>query len=473
MIRRKTRALVAVGAVLSLLAACGTRLDHDEIVRSASGVGAGGVIGENGAALPGEFGAGEVLGEAGDVPGAAGNGPASDVAGSGTAAGGTRGTGASAGQPGKQGGAGGSGPANGAPIVIGSVGTYSGPVGVAYKDSPRALQAWAATVNAKGGIGGRPVKVVVFDDGGDSSKARSHVQTLVEQHKAVAMVASQTTAQNMASWLPYVQEKRFPVIGECGQHAHKSPMVFSPCPTLVDAAYGTVLIGAQQAGKGKRFGALFCTESDDCAFVEDHWYGKGQVKAVGLSPGYHAKISITAADFTAECIQARNDGVEVFAVIADAQTVGRVASSCQRQGFNPQYLQPDVTIGADMPSKPALANVLGATRVFPFTGVNSSATQEFAAAWGKYGGGSKPAGSAAIGWSAAKIFETVARAAGADISRETLIKQLQRISGNRFGDLTVPLTFTAKGPNPGRCMYLMKGSGGKWTAPQGDKPICF
>lgn len=467
--RHKTRTLAALCATLALvLSACGSRLDHEVIARAGTGAGSGGEYGADGALL-GEDGApGAADGAVDGQPGAPGTGEAGGVSGKPAGSSGSTTDPRTGKGPGS-----GPGAANGAPIVIGSVGTYSGPVGVAYKDSPRALQAWAAATNAKGGIGGRPVKVIVYDDGGDAGKALSYVKSLAEQHKAVAMVASQTTAQNMRSWLKYVESQKFPVIAECGSVAHSSPMVFSPCPTLADAAFGTALIGAKH-GKSKKFGALFCTESDDCSFVDDRWFAKGEAKRAGLEPLYRAKVSITQPDFTSECIQARNAGVELFAVIGDANTVGRVASSCRRQSYSPQFLQPDVTIGPDIPAKPGLGNVLAATRVFPFAGLSTPAATEFAATWKKYGGGTAPGGSASIGWAASKIFEKAARGAGKDVSRAGLLKQLYGVSNDRFGGLTVPLTFSAgKAPQPAKCMFIMQGSGGRWAAPQGDKPICF
>lgn len=463
--RSKTRTVAALGAAVTLLlSACGTRMDHDTIARAAGGSGGYGA----GSAEDEALGMGD-NGEAGKA-GNAGDG-------TGDTPGGTGGSGGSSdgkpGSAGTRGGTGAGGGASGEPIVIGSVGTYSGPVGVAYKDNPRALQAWAAATNAKGGINGRPVKVIVFDDGGDSAKALSHVKDLVEQRKAVAMVASYTTAQNLKAWKGYVEQKQFPVIGECNSVAHSSPMVFSPCPTLQDAAYGSALIGAKR-GKSKKFGALFCTESDDCSFVDNRWFAKGDAKRAGLDPVYRAKVSITQPDFTSECIQARNAGVGLFAVIGDANTVGRVAASCRRQNFNPQYLQPDVTVNSDTVAKPGLDSVLTPSRVFPFAGLSTPGYAEFAAAWKKYGGGADPGGSAATGWAASKIFEKAAKGAGKNLSRAGLIKQLHGFGNERMGGLTVPLNFAAgKGSQPGKCMFIMQGRGGKWTAPQSNKPVCF
>jgi branched-chain amino acid transport system substrate-binding protein len=470
----RTRSTLAAVAVLSLaLAACGTRLDHDTIVRAAAGSGAAGTEAGSGEAMPGADG---TTGEDATGEGAAEEaGASSGTTGTGGAQGGGQG-GTDSGESGK-GGERGNGKAGrgGPPIVIGSVGTYSGPGGVAFAQGPRALQAWAAATNAAGGIEGRKVKVIVMDDGADASKARSQVQELVETHKVVAIVAAMTTTHTLAAWKGYVEKKKVPVVGgDCSTTLWTaSPMLFSQCPSSNSQMDGLANVGAKY-GKGNKLGGLFCTESDACAHAESRMFGSGKAaKRFGLDPRYRAKISLTQPDYTAECIQARNAGVQLLLVTGDPNTVARVASSCRRQNFNPQFLQPSATVGADTAAKPGLSNVLASMAVFPFTGVTSPAVREFNAAWKKYGGGKAPGPAAAQGWASAKVFEKAARGA-ADVSRAGLVKKLYTFRGERFGGLTVPLTYVAgKGTADKRCTFVMRGAGGKWTAPTGDRAVCW
>lgn len=468
-VRRRRRVAAALAAVATLtIAACGTRLDHGAIVQAGATAGApagaaSGMPGEDPAAGP----AGAV-GQPGDA--AAGVGNEQGVPGSTGPAAASRGQ-AGSGVPGQTGKApGGSG---GGPIVIGSVGSYSGAAGSAWAFGARALQAWAASVNQKGGIGGRQVKVIVYDDGADTAKARSQVQELVEQHNAVAIVAAMATAQGLEAWRGYVEQKKVPVIGgDCGPAWVASPVLFRECTTSQDNLMGFAVLAAKY-GKSKEFGGLFCQEDQGCAFAEERLFTKGDAKRAGLNPRYRARISITQPDFTSECIQARNNGVELLFVAGDPNTVGRVASSCRRQNYNPQFAQIDGTVSATTPGKPGLEDVLMVSRVFPFTDLATPAFKEFEAAWAKHGGGQPAGPAAAMGWASAKIFEAAAKAAGGDISRESLLQQLYRVKNERFGGLTVPLTFTSGGTNAAKCLFLMQGEGGKWTAPQADKPQCF
>lgn len=471
-IRRNRRVAAALLAVASLaVAACGTRLHHDEIVRAASTAGVHGSAEAGATGMPGE---GTAAGEldpgasAGQTKSGSTAGEPGASAGSDPAAARQQGTAGEKSRPGAPPSGG-----SGEPIVIGSVGNYSGAAGSAWAPGARALQAWAASINAKGGINGRRVKVIVHDDGSDPAKARSQVQELVEQHNAVAIVASMTSAQGLEAWRGYVEQKRVPVVGgDCGPAWVASPVLFRQCTTSKDNLYGLAVLAAKY-GTSKEFGALFCQEDEGCAFAEERLFNQGDAERAGLNPRYRARISITQPDFTSECIQARNNGVELLFVAADPNTVGRVGSSCRRQNYQPQFVQVDGTVNAETVSKPGLEDMLMVSRVFPFTDLSTPAYREFEAAWSEYGGGQAPGPAAAMGWASAKVFEDAATAAGKDISRESLLDQLYRVKKDRFGGLTVPLTFSEDGTTAATCLFLMRGEGGRWTAPQGDTPQCF
>jgi hypothetical protein len=52
----------------------------------------------------------------------------------------------------------------------------------------RAVAAWAAAVNATGGLNCHPVKYIIEDDGGDPSRNQALTQQLVEQDHVIALV---------------------------------------------------------------------------------------------------------------------------------------------------------------------------------------------------------------------------------------------------------------------------------------------
>lgn len=476
--KRRTRMAIVLLLALSLtVAACGTRLDRDTIISAGYAGASGGKAGATGQVGP--DGESLVPGAQDGVPGSPDGDVASVPGQEDSRATGQGNQGGTAGSPGGSsgnglGGQGAGGGGGGGPIVIGSVGSYSGPVGTSYAGGARALQAWASAINAKGGINGRKVQVHVYDDGANGAKARSQVQELVEERKAVAVVASMATL-TLAQWRGYVEEKKIPVIGgDCALDMwNESPVLFTQCATVDTTAWSVVSVGGK-LGKSKKWGALICTEAPTCGKYERLWWDDGWAKKAGLEPLYRARISVAQADFTSECISARNAGVELLTVLSEPSTVARVAASCRRQNYQPKFLQGGGgTIAANTPSQPGLGDVLASAPTFPFAGLNTPAAQEFYSAWQRYGGGSQPDASASLGWTAAKIFEKAAKKAGADVTPAGLIKALTTISNDRIGGLAAPITYRAGKPALDfKCWFVMQAKNGKWTAPQGDRLSC-
>jgi len=96
-------------------------------------------------------------------------------------------------------------------IVFGSYGIESGVIGTATLPIHQAARAWVADINARGGLGGHPIRLIMGDDEGDPNKALSLVRRMVEQDGAVAIFAEHacTTAQAV---LPYLEQRKIPSI---------------------------------------------------------------------------------------------------------------------------------------------------------------------------------------------------------------------------------------------------------------------
>ncbi|MDO8906293.1 ABC transporter substrate-binding protein [Hydrogenophaga sp.] len=98
------------------------------------------------------------------------------------------------------------------PIRIGQSAPLSGPVAGAFQ-GPLAGQKLAFdTVNQRGGIAGRPVELVLLDDGYDTARTVENVKLLVERDKVVALTGLGSTA-GVAAVLPYLAQTRMPLVG--------------------------------------------------------------------------------------------------------------------------------------------------------------------------------------------------------------------------------------------------------------------
>ncbi|MBC7955719.1 MAG: ABC transporter substrate-binding protein [Cytophagales bacterium] len=67
-------------------------------------------------------------------------------------------------------------------------------------------------LNRKGGLQGRPVRLITLDDAYDPKKCVENVNTLIDKEKVVALYGLASTA-NVAAVLPILSEKKIPLVG--------------------------------------------------------------------------------------------------------------------------------------------------------------------------------------------------------------------------------------------------------------------
>jgi branched-chain amino acid transport system substrate-binding protein len=112
------------------------------------------------------------------------------------------------------GGGGGGGGANADPgisdssIKLGSSYPFSGPAS-AYSAIPKALNGFFKKLNESGGVNGRKVEFVTYDDGYEPQRALANAKRLVEQDKVFALVNPLGTANNIAM-RDYLNQRKVP-----------------------------------------------------------------------------------------------------------------------------------------------------------------------------------------------------------------------------------------------------------------------
>lgn len=70
---------------------------------------------------------------------------------------------------------------------------------------------WEEQVNAAGGINGTPVKIIIYDDEGDATKAKNLMERLVRTDQVLAVVGPSQTGTTMAV-IPVAEETQTPLI---------------------------------------------------------------------------------------------------------------------------------------------------------------------------------------------------------------------------------------------------------------------
>jgi len=101
------------------------------------------------------------------------------------------------------------------PIKIGSVLSVTGPAAFLGDPQLKTLNLYIDDINARGGVLGRKLQLVHYDDGGDANKANAFAKRLIEDDKVDIILGGSSTGSTM-SMVPLVEKAQIPFISFAG-----------------------------------------------------------------------------------------------------------------------------------------------------------------------------------------------------------------------------------------------------------------
>lgn len=101
------------------------------------------------------------------------------------------------------------------PIKIGSILSVTGPAAFLGDPELKTLQMYVEDINKKGGVLGRQLQLVHYDDGSDANKANGFAKRLIEDDNVDILVGGTTTGSTM-SMAPLVEKAGIPFISLAG-----------------------------------------------------------------------------------------------------------------------------------------------------------------------------------------------------------------------------------------------------------------
>lgn len=102
-----------------------------------------------------------------------------------------------------------------APIRIGAVLSTTGPAGYLGDPQLKTLQTYIAQLNTEGGVLGRKLELVHYDDASEAGKANGFAKRLMDDDKVDLLIAGTTTGATMAM-APLVEKAGIPLISLSG-----------------------------------------------------------------------------------------------------------------------------------------------------------------------------------------------------------------------------------------------------------------
>lgn len=194
------------------------------------------------------------------------------------------------------------------PIKIGSFLSVTGPASFLGDPELKTLEMYVEKINEDGGVLGRPLELIHYDDVGNASNARNFASRLIRSDRVDIIVGGSTTGATMAA-VPLVEQAKVPFISLAGAVVITNPVkkwVFKT-PQTDRMAAERILTDMKDRGI-TRFGLISGTGGFGSS-------GRTQtldvVEQMGMEVVADVTYSGSDTDMTAQLTNIRNtDGVE-------------------------------------------------------------------------------------------------------------------------------------------------------------------
>ena len=225
-------------------------------------------------------------------------------------------------------------------IKIGALMSVTGPAAFLGAPEARTLEMLAEQLNAKGGVAGRRVQLIVKDTGGSPEKALSFAKQLIEEEQVFAIIGPPTSGETMQV-KAVAEQAKVPLLSCAAAEAIVNPVAKYVFKTAQKDSHAIAHVFAQMKKMGAtKIGVL----SSNTGF------GKaGKELIARLAPEHGITIVVdetydkAATDLTAEVTKLKAAGVQALLnwsiepaqsiVIKNARQIGLAVPIFQSHGF--------------------------------------------------------------------------------------------------------------------------------------------
>ncbi|WP_076998189.1 ABC transporter substrate-binding protein [Variovorax sp. KK3] len=326
-------------------------------------------------------------------------------------------------------------------IKIGSTMPFSGPVSI-LGTLGKTSQAYFAKLNAEGGINGRRIKLIQYDDGYNPGKALELTRRLVEQDEVSFIFETVGTATNNATYR-YLNGKKIPQL-----------LIFSGASKWTDVSTAPFTISGQPTyhAEGKVYARWILDNMPTAkvaVLMQNDDFGRDYMAGIKAGLGATAQEMLvvstyetTDASVDSQVVSLKGSGATVFISLSNGKFTVQSMKKAHDIGWKPQVILPLGSSSLSAIMRPAGADAgKGAITAIYNKPVSDPQFDKDAGVVGlreflkKWLPEADPSDSlVGGGYTAAQILEAVLRRCGDDLTRENIMKQASSLSG-----LTTPL----------------------------------
>jgi branched-chain amino acid transport system substrate-binding protein len=361
-------------------------------------------------------------------------------------------------------------------IRIGNVMPYTGPL-AAFSTIGRTEAAYFDMINARGGINGRKIRFISYDDSSDRAAALEQTQKLVESDKVHLMFGSFGTPGNLAA-RPYLNQRKIPQLflasgDEEWSKPQKFPWTMGWQPAF--RAEGRIYANYIQASY---------PEQKIAVLWQNDQFGRDLLR--GLQEGLGDLVRMIVSDISFETSDKsidtqvdllKDSGAEIVLFDGAPAIAALAIRRMAELDWHPVFLLDNTSASIANALRPAgLENSIGVISTSFLKNAGDPAwkddpgMKEWLSFMDKYyPDGNKEDDTALFGYAAAETMVQVLKQCGDDLSRENIMRQAASLKDFR-GSILLPGIAINTGPDdfrPIKQMRLVQFDGSTWQ-PIGD-----
>jgi ABC-type branched-subunit amino acid transport system substrate-binding protein len=302
---------------------------------------------------------------------------------------------------------------------------------------PGAVQARVKTINAHGGINGRPVQVLVCNTALDPNKATACARDAVA--KGVVAEIGLNTSES-AQVVPILEQAGIPLIGPVPVDLTTlaSPVSFPIISGVPGAFFGMPALLAQQ--HATKVALIYPNIPGGSAAIQLY---ETSAQAHGLTSTGEIAVPLTATDLTPSVAAATKNGTDGLVAFLVGQAQGTLLATIRQQGFQgpvvtaASFLTPQLLESAGASLDGTL--IVGSTR--PPTS-SSPGVDMFLADMAAYDPSLPTTDGAENNWAATWLFERVAETLD-DVTAANVLAAMGKLTNMDMGGIVPPLTTTS------------------------------
>lgn len=355
-------------------------------------------------------------------------------------------------------------------IRIGSMAAYSGPAS-AYGVIGRAHTATFHWLNDQGGVGGRKVNFISYDDGYSPPKAVEQVRRLIEQDVVACLSNTLGTPSNSAI-VRYVNQKKVPHLfvgsgaDKWGDYkGHPWTIGWQPSYRTESQIYAQYILKAKPDAK-----IAILYQNDD--FGKDYLAGVKDVLKERFDKVVTASYEVTDPTIDSQAITLQSSGADVLISAATPKFAAQIIRKVADMNWKPLHLLTNVSTSVGAVMEPAGVEhgigVISSAYLKDPTDPqwkSDAGLQQWRNIMKKYLPDADMSDSFYVyGYAATITTIHVLRACGSDFSRENIMRQANNMKDVEVGALLPGIRINSSPTNyhPIRQVQLMRWTGKSW-----------